>query len=177
MIKFIRSTPLRRWLLGIGVIIALLVIAYFIFVPKTLAAQQQPIPFNHEVMVQLGIQCLFCHTEARRSPAAGMPSVAKCMGCHSTIDSNSPAIQALAAYWQRQEPIPWVRVNTLPRFVYFSHQVHVTVARLDCATCHGDVGHMTVAQPVVTMDMGWCLRCHEGQPNAPQLMDCIVCHQ
>ena len=47
----------------------------------------------------------------------------------------------------------------------------------NCETCHGDVGHMSVDQPVVQMNMGWCLNCHEKQPNAPQLMDCVICHQ
>jgi c(7)-type cytochrome triheme protein len=152
--------------------------AYFLFASKTQAAsQQQPIAFNHKVMVGVGIQCLFCHTDARRSPAAGMPSVEKCMGCHRVIAKDTPEIQKLAGYWERQQPIPWVRVNRLPRFVYFSHQVHVVAAGLNCERCHGDVGNMTVVRPVVTMNMGWCLSCHEQQPNAPQLKDCVVCHQ
>lgn len=166
----------HKWLLFlVGVLI--LGTAIFLFRPRLQAAPQQPIPFNHEVMVQLGIKCLFCHSEARRSQAAGMPSVEKCMGCHKTIATGSPAIQQLAGYWERQEPIPWVRVNRLPRFVYFSHQVHVTVANLNCERCHGDVGHMAEARPVVTMNMGWCLNCHEKQPNAAQLKDCVICHQ
>jgi hypothetical protein len=36
---------------------------------------------------------------------------------------------------------------------------------------------MTVAKPVVRMNMGWCLDCHEKQPNASQLMDCVICHR
>jgi hypothetical protein len=128
-------------------------------------------------MVQAGVTCDYCHAEARRSPAAGMPSVQKCASCHQTINPQSPAIQQMMVYWQRQEPIPWVRVNVLPRFVYFSHQAHVTAARISCSTCHGDVGHMSVAQPVVKMDMGWCLSCHEKQANAAQLTDCVVCHK
>jgi hypothetical protein len=177
MTKYIRSTRLIRWAIGMGIILIMLAAAYFVFAPKTQAAPVQPIAFNHQAMVQLGIGCEFCHTEARRSLAAGMPSVEKCMGCHKVVDTNSPVIQQLAGYWQRQEPIPWVRVNQLPRFVYFSHQVHVTVAGLACERCHGDVGHMAEARPVVNMNMGWCLRCHSGQPNAPQLIDCVVCHQ
>jgi hypothetical protein len=179
----IRPNLPRRWsrpwqlLVGILFVVAVFAGIYFLAVPKTQAAPQQPIAFNHQIMVQAGISCLFCHTEARKSPAAGMPSVEKCMGCHTVIATNSPEIQKVAGYWERQEPIPWVRVNQLPRFVYFSHQVHVVAAGLNCERCHGDVGHMTVARPVVQMDMGWCLSCHEQQPNARQLMDCVVCHQ
>jgi c(7)-type cytochrome triheme protein len=84
---------------------------------------------------------------------------------------------ALTGYWNRQEPIPWVRVNRLPRFVYFSHQVHVVGGGLNCERCHGDVGQMTAVRPVLSMNMGWCLSCHEQQSDAAQLRDCQVCHQ
>jgi hypothetical protein len=167
-----------------GLIVIVLVVlivacgATFLLATRTHATpQQQPIAFNHQVMVQLGIQCLFCHTDAQRSPSPGMPSVEKCMGCHRVIATNVPVIQQVAGYWERQQPIPWERVNTLPRFVYFTHEVHITAGKLNCERCHGDVGHMTVARPVVRMNMGWCLSCHESQPNAAQLQDCVVCHQ
>jgi hypothetical protein len=39
------------------------------------------------------------------------------------------------------------------------------------------VGHMTETRPVVNMTMGWCITCHQQQPNAKQLTDCITCHQ
>jgi hypothetical protein len=144
---------------------------------KVQAASTQHISFDHKSMVEAGMDCLFCHTGATKSPAAGIPSVESCMGCHKLIDIDSPEILELAAYWDRQEPMGWERVNRLPRFVYFSHRVHVVVASLNCERCHGDVGQMAEARPVVRMNMGWCLGCHEQQPNARQLRDCIVCHQ
>jgi hypothetical protein len=140
------------------------------------AAPPQPIAFNHQVMVQAGVDCLFCHGDAMRSPSAGIPSVGKCMGCHKIIATDNPEVKKLADYWTRNAAIPWVRVNELPRFVYFSHQVHVA-AGLNCEQCHGDVGHMAVVRPVVVMNMGWCLNCHSQQSNAPQLRDCVVCHK
>ncbi len=160
-------------------LIVLIVIGGVLFLTtsQTRAVLAQPIAFNHEVMVQAGIPCLYCHSDATKSPAAGIPSVQKCMGCHQVIDPTNPEIQKLAAYWQQGEPIPWVRVNVLPRFVYFSHEVHVVAGQLACERCHGDVGHMTVDQPVVRMDMGWCLSCHEQQANAKQLIECVTCHQ
>ena len=141
------------------------------------AAPEQPIAFNHEAMVQKGIQCVFCHTSATKSPVAGIPSVEKCVGCHTTNANNSPEIAKLTDYWTQQKPIPWVRVNQLPRFVYFSHEVHVVNAQLNCERCHGDVGHMTVTKPAVTLNMGFCLSCHQQQPNAKQLTDCVTCHK
>lgn len=163
--------------IGVVVLIVLLGAGFLFFGLNLAAAPAQPIAFNHQAMVQAGIGCIFCHTDAMRSPSAGVPSVEKCIGCHKLIATNLPVIQQVAAYWNRQEPIPWVRVNRLPRFVYFSHRVHVVAAGLNCERCHGDVGHMSVDRPVVTMDMGWCLGCHEQQSNARQLQDCVVCHQ
>jgi c(7)-type cytochrome triheme protein len=98
------------------------------------------------------------------------------MGCHRVIATEHPEVQKLAGYWEEQEPIPWVRIYRVPRFVFFTHQVHVNAA-LNCEDCHGDVGNMETTHATVVMDMGWCLRCHNSQPRAPQLRDCVVCHR
>ena len=164
-------------LASVPLVVAVLGGAYLLLAPQTLAAPPQPIDFPHSVMVQEGITCVFCHTDAYKSPSPGMPSVDKCMGCHKTIGTQTPRVKQLAQYWQDQKPIPWNHVVQLPRFVHFPHLVHVTAAGLNCERCHGDVGHMTVAQQVVQMNMGWCLGCHESQPNAEQLRDCVLCHQ
>jgi hypothetical protein len=165
-----------RWIVGV-LTVALVIAGVFFLTARSRAASESPIEFNHQVMVQVGITCLFCHTDATRSPAAGMPSVEKCMGCHDVIATEASAIQQVADYWQRGEPIPWPRVNQLPRFVYFSHRVHVVAGGFNCERCHGDVGRMAEAQPVARMNMGWCLGCHNQQPNQDQLRDCVVCHQ
>ena len=142
------------------------------------AVPQQPIAFNHQAHVEAGLQCLFCHTSAPRSDIAGIPSMQKCMGCHTIIAIDNPAVQVLAGYWERGEPIPWTRVNTQPEFVYFSHQAHLRAGE-NCETCHGNVGNMTVARPVVKMDMGWCLDCHikQEENKISHLTDCLTCHK
>jgi hypothetical protein len=176
--RAIRSSPiLWRLIAGVALVVIVLVGAYFVFASRSRAAPQQPIDFNHQVMVSVGIQCLYCHNGVTRSPAAGMPSVQKCMGCHNVIATQLPQVQELANYWERQESIPWVRVYRLPRFVFFNHQVHVVAGGLNCERCHGDVGNMVEMHAVVDMNMGWCLGCHGQQPNAPQLKDCSVCHR
>jgi c(7)-type cytochrome triheme protein len=168
----------RRWLallILLAIVIGFLAI-FFLLAGRSRAAPEQPLDFSHRAMVKAGVQCLYCHQDARRSPSAGMPSVEKCMGCHKIISTESSDIRKLTAYWESNQPIPWVRVNRLPRFVYFSHEVHVSVG-LNCERCHGDVANMRAAQPVVRMNMGWCLDCHQTQPNASQLRDCIICHK
>jgi c(7)-type cytochrome triheme protein len=176
--RTIRSLPLLwRLLAGAVLVVIVLVGGYFLFAPGSRAAPQQPIQFNHQLMVGVGIQCLYCHNTATRSPAAGIPSVEKCMGCHQVIATDQPQVQELAGYWERQESIPWTRVYQVPRFVFFSHQVHVNAAGLNCERCHGDVGNMIETYAVVNMNMGWCLSCHEQQSRAAQLKDCVVCHR
>ncbi len=171
--RFMRSSPARLLLLA-GVVMAAAVALSGSAAP---AGPAQPLNFNHQIMVQAGVQCLYCHNDALRSHSPGMPSLELCMGCHKTIAADRPAIKQLADYVARGEPVPWVRVNYLPRFVYFSHQVHLTVGGLNCETCHGDVGNMKVVEPVTRMSMGWCLNCHSKQTNAPQLRDCVICHR
>ncbi len=171
-------SPRARMILG--VVALLVIVGGGLALASTAQAQtapQQPIAFSHQVMVQAGVSCLYCHSGATKSADAGIPSVAKCMGCHKVVATDSPEVQKLVGYWQRQEPIPWVRVNQLPRFVYFSHEVHVTAGGLNCETCHGDVGHMAETRAVVNLTMGWCITCHQQQPAARQLTDCITCHQ
>lgn len=165
--------PLLLLLIVTGVVVGVLLTR-----AQVLAAPEQPIAYSHQTHVEAGVQCLFCHSSALRSDIAGIPSVQKCMGCHTVIDTDSPLIQEVSGYWERSEPIPWVRVNTQPDFVFFSHQPHMG-AGLSCETCHGDVGQMTVVHPVVKMDMGWCLDCHLKQPEEKEarLTDCLTCHK
>lgn len=170
----------RRWLwvvIPIGIIV-ILIAAVFVSRRLALAVPEQPIAYSHQTHVDAGVQCLYCHSSAMRSSVADIPSVEKCMGCHEVIATESKAVEALAGYWERKEPIPWKRVNRLPDFVYFSHQPHVG-AGLNCESCHGDVGQMDIARPVVKMDMGWCLECHLEQPEekVERLSDCLACHK
>jgi c(7)-type cytochrome triheme protein len=98
------------------------------------------------------------------------------MGCHSHIATGKPEIVKLASYWEKQEPIPWVRVNRQPSYVYFNHSSHIS-AGVNCGSCHGDVANMKEAESVVKMNMGFCLDCHAEQENKDALYDCAVCHR
>lgn len=161
-------------LLLVGVLAAGVVITRV----QALAAPRQPIAYSHQSHIEAGVPCLFCHTSALHSDIAGIPSVQKCMGCHSIIATDDPTVQILAGYWERGEPIPWIRVSKQPDFVYFSHQVHLA-AGVNCENCHGDVARMSITQPDVKMDMGWCLDCHLKQPEEKltRLADCLTCHK
>jgi hypothetical protein len=147
----------------------------------------QPIEFPHYIHAKINqINCMYCHTYARRSNVAGIPPTSKCMGCHLVIATEKPRIKLLTEYWQKGEPPPWKKVHDLPDFVHFSHQKHIKhfvfdnpgfpVERVSevCAFCHGDVKNMTVAKKVKPLNMGFCVRCHEAN-NGPS--DCWKCHK
>lgn len=172
--------PLRFRLLAGGALAGLLIAAIAVILlvtSATDAAYEQPIAFSHALHAgQNKIQCQYCHVGVSKGPVASLPSVEKCMGCHQHIATDRAEIQELAGYWERQEPIPWVRVNYQPSYVYFNHASHVA-AGVGCGSCHGDIANMAVVEPVVRMNMGFCLDCHAKQENKDALWDCAVCHR
>jgi Cytochrome c7 and related cytochrome c/Class III cytochrome C family len=166
--------------------------------PAIATPPEQPISFPHNVHAgQYKIDCQYCHADARRSEYAGLPSVARCMGCHKIVAADRPEIRKLADYAQRGEAIPWVRVYKVPEFTHFPHKAHIR-AELKCQECHGKVEEMTtvaaVTGPRVTNDllhligmrpgappltMGWCIECHRVQNRTKDRkapLDCVACH-
>jgi hypothetical protein len=134
----------------------------------------QPIPFPHNTHIAKQAMCTDCHETVERGPIAGIPSVKTCMICHSQIAADRPLIKEVTSYSDKGIEIPWQRVYGFPHgsHVRFNHAPH-TRANVDCATCHGDLANMTVAERAVNHTMGFCVNCHR-QKNAPN--DCLTCH-
>jgi hypothetical protein len=141
---------------------------------------EQPIFFSHVIHAgSYQIACQYCHANARRSSAAGVPSVERCMGCHKIVAAQgNPEVQKLHGYWERKEPIPWVRIFKVPEHAQFTHRQHVQ-AGVQCQTCHGRIEamervHAETGQSIVNdllnlalvptkppkLTMGWCVECH-----------------
>ncbi len=134
---------------------------------------EQPVAFDHKIhATDNEIPCLYCHSYARRSPSAGVPSVAACMGCHEWVESDSPEVEKLKEYSENEEAIPWVRVHSTPDFVRFTHKRHVK-AGIECQTCHGPVETMARIERVKSLEMGWCVQCHQQRAVS---IDCATCH-
>jgi mono/diheme cytochrome c family protein len=148
-------------------------------------APVQPIHYSHRVHAGInGIDCKYCHSSARVSKNAGIPSLNVCMNCHKNISEVSDTtntdghgkafydlqIQRLydAVGWDKtaqkytgvQRPVKWVRIHNLPDFAYFNHSQHVTVAGIECQTCHGPVETYEVMKQFSPLTMGWCIDCH-----------------
>ncbi len=107
------------------------------------------------------------------------------------------------------EPVEWQKVHDLPDYVHFAHNRHVK-AGVECTECHGQVKlqgqyevvpiqgdpkartYRKVTDVMVreaTLQMGWCLTCHESHPSVDEnygdqadlrraeLKDCWTCHK
>jgi hypothetical protein len=148
----------------------------------------QPIQFSHKHHAGLyQIDCQYCHSGTDRSPSAGVPSVALCMGCHSQFPASYDeleGIRTLKEHWEGERSIEWLQLHRLPEYVQFRHNRHIK-AELDCQTCHGPVEEMDKVYvtaethwwpwllPTQKLEMGWCINCHR-QKGASQ--DCGTCH-
>jgi hypothetical protein len=145
----------------------------------------QPINFPHPKHAGdasqggLGMNCLYCHNTANKSPDPGMPAVSTCMGCHLVVAAGKPEIQKLSKYYAggQGKPIPWVRIHKVPEYVRFPHMRHVNVG-VTCQTCHGQVQNMDRVYQYSSLNMGWCVKCHvngydpvEGQRATGYAMD------
>ncbi len=145
----------------------------------------QPIHYSHKIHAgDNGIDCKYCHSSARVSKHSGIPSLNVCMNCHKSIYEVAEStateeyskefydgeIQKLydAVGWDDAEqkytgktkPVKWVRIHNLPDFAYFNHSQHVSVAGVECQTCHGPVEEMEIMYQHSPLTMGWCINCH-----------------
>ncbi len=147
----------------------------------------QEIHYSHRIHAgDNEIDCKYCHSSARVSKTSGIPSLNVCMNCHKTIAEVAPETQSegMAEYgvdynseikklykavgWDDAEqnytgetsPVKWTRIHNLPDFAYFNHSQHVSVAGVECQTCHGPVEEMEVMYQYAPLTMGWCINCH-----------------
>jgi mono/diheme cytochrome c family protein len=145
----------------------------------------QPIHFSHKIHAgDNKIDCKYCHSSARVSKTSGIPSLNVCMNCHKSIyeyngettaeydktfyDEEIKRLYAAVGwddanqeYTGDTQAVKWIRIHNLPDFAYFNHSQHVTVAGIECQTCHGPVEEMEILYQHAPLTMGWCLNCHK----------------
>jgi hypothetical protein len=146
-------------------------------------AGSQPIKFSHKVHAgDNQIDCQYCHIYARRSYSSGAPPVAICAGCHKFVGQQLDEVKKVMGYWERQEPIPWVKIHDVPDFVRYPHYKHINAKNetyqdgIPCQDCHGPVEMMDVVQkfnPDFGL-MGWCLQCHLTIPGSLEMKRAIA---
>jgi mono/diheme cytochrome c family protein len=147
----------------------------------------QPIHYSHRIHAgENAIDCKYCHSSARVSKHSGIPSLNICMNCHKAIGEVAEVTQqegineygvdynaeiqklykavgwdeSTQSYTGNTSPVKWVRIHNLPDLVYFNHAQHVSVAGVECQTCHGPVEEMEIMYQHAPLTMGWCINCH-----------------
>jgi len=125
----------------------------------------QPIKFSHKVHAgQNGTDCLYCHSSAETSKAAGIPATSVCMNCHLLVRNGTRSgafeIAKVIKAYESGQTIDWIKIHNLPDHVYFNHSQHVGVAGLACQQCHGPVQEMDRVTQISDLSMGWCISCH-----------------
>ena len=181
----------NQFLVLVTAIFLLLASAYFVygFLMQVGVDQNyepiQPIHYSHKIHAgDNEINCKYCHSAARVSKNAGIPSLNVCMNCHKNIAEVAETTatpeyskafydeqiqklytavgwdKATQSYTGKTQPVKWVRIHNLPDFVYFNHSQHVTVAGIECQTCHGPVETYEIQKQFAPLTMGWCINCH-----------------
>lgn len=181
----------NQFLVLVTAIFLLLASAYFVygFLMQVGVDQNyepiQPIHYSHRIHAgDNEINCKYCHSAARVSKNAGIPSLNVCMNCHKNIAEVAETTatpeyskafydeqiqklytavgwdKATQSYTGKTQPVKWVRIHNLPDFVYFNHSQHVTVAGVECQTCHGPVETYEIQKQFAPLTMGWCINCH-----------------
>jgi hypothetical protein len=131
-------------------------------VTKVGVAVPQPVPYPHNLHVAvLGLDCRYCHDSVDQAAFADIPPTETCMTCHSQVALTNPVLAPVRDSYQTGKPIEWTRVNQLPDFVYFNHEIHVSKG-VGCETCHGRVDQMTTDVKANSFYMSWCLDCHRN---------------
>ena len=95
------------------------------------------------------------------------------MGCHTSVKTDSAAIQKLAGYASAKKPVPWVRLYRIPDYVWFSHAVHHKEADIGCDVCHGPVAEREVLakEKAARWRPAW-----NATPAGRRRNGCTVCH-
>jgi len=136
----------------------------------------QPIAFSHRLHAgENKVPCLYCHFGATRSRHAGVPPAAVCMNCHALLARETPEIRKLKDAVEQGRPLAWVKVHSLPDFVYFNHSQHVLGA-VACQQCHGPVESMVRVRQDMPLTMGWCLDCHRRSGVTPSETRSVASH-
>jgi mono/diheme cytochrome c family protein len=186
-----RAFAKNQFLVLVSVILLMLASAYFVYgYLSQIGVDQnyapiQPIHFSHRIHAgSNGVDCKYCHSAARVSKNAGIPSLNVCMNCHKNIaevaDTTATPEYSKAFYdgeiqklydavgWDKTvqkytgktKPVKWVRIHNLQDFVYFNHSQHVSVAGIECQKCHGEVQTYEIQKQFAPLTMGWCIDCH-----------------
>ena len=137
--------PIIAFAVGFG---ALFFPGWVVFPYILYAKKQQPIDFNHKLHVEEMGECQGCHYFREDGSFNGVPKLVTCAECHEEqLGSHPEEAKLVTEYIGPGKEIPWLIYSRQPQCVFFSHGAHVTMAEMECSTCHGDIGESTGMKP------------------------------
>lgn len=182
--------------------IGALAIGWYVFPTLLYKDEAQPLQFSHIIHTgeQTGLACEDCHAFTDDGRFQGIPPLQKCAECHAALLGGTEEETILIEEFVVPEnEIPWRTYLRQPDNAYFSHAVHVKLARLKCEECHGPHGSSDMlpvfqvnritgysrniwgrnisgfqSSPWEGMKMERCVHCHVQHAK---LDGCIQCHK
>ena len=145
------SRPVRRgskggWIFLLAGFAGALIVGWIIFPLALYSEKSQPLNFSHASHgpeSDAGLECQECHFFYEDGTFSGIPGLKKCMECHedpeSPLGEDPEEVRFLTEYVGPGKEIPWLTYSRQPVCVYFPHIAHVSMAKIECKTCHGDV--------------------------------------
>ena len=172
-----RPRPVGIFLAGfIGVCIPALALTALGVIHFDYRGMKQPVEFNHRKHVaELGITCDACHSSYEKETFSGFPKTEDCASCHAEAQGTGQQEKVLVEKLKRGENLEWKRLFAQPAHVFYSHRRHVVVAKIPCATCHGDITNSTSPpRKVHKLAMTECIACHQKSKVS---VACTTCHR
>jgi hypothetical protein len=116
------------------------------------------------------MDCRYCHSGVEKEALARLPATSVCMNCHGQILKGDARLALVRDRAAAGEPIPWVRVQRLPDFVYFNHAAH-SQRGVGCVECHGRMDAMDETRQAQPLSMTFCLDCHQAPADRLRPLD------
>ncbi|MGD9973982.1 MAG: menaquinone reductase multiheme cytochrome c subunit QrcA [Desulfatirhabdiaceae bacterium] len=188
---------------------ASLIVGWVVF-PRLLYSQKhQPVDFNHVLHNELVSEgCESCHFFREDGTFSGAPKLAQCIECHEDVQGESEEERKFVEdYVKKEIEVPWLIYARQPDCVFFSHAAHVKTGKMECVTCHGEMGESTTLRVYESnritgysrdiwghniagfkrntwdrMKMDDCAECHQQKKEMlgsvqTQKEGCFVCHK
>lgn len=177
-----------------------LLVGWVVFPAVLYTSREQPVQFSHAVHTgeAVGMQCTDCHVFSDDGRFAGVPALAKCAECHTSVVGSTDAEKHFVEnYVQQNKEVPWLVYARQPDNAYFPHAAHVKRANITCERCHGPHGTSTglrvyqenrlsgysrdiwgpseagfKSNPWDGMKMSDCIDCHRGYQKDRACLDC-----
>jgi hypothetical protein len=174
------------FLSGVGMVILFGWIFFPLFLYRPI---EQPVQFSHAAHTgdNVGLKCEDCHVFDGDGKFQGIPTIDRCVSCHSQPIGVSEEEERFArVYVIPRRNVPWVIYSKQPQNVFFSHSIHVKLGGVDCQQCHFGQAYTTSLRPAyVSRISGYSLdvfgRNLFNIPPTPssgmRMNDCSKCHQ